>query len=153
MGVHLYTNGAWTDSGKIYRNSLNFLDPNNVLLNRSFTIDPSPSFINNPNFNCTNFIPVVEGETYLRIYDGQSIGNVIYAFNSTSDFIAEYHPGIGVPFTIPNGVSFIIFNFENTLDIDKYMLAKTPIVIPYEPYNVVDWYTNNGHNYTSGAWT
>lgn len=152
MGVHLYTNGAWTDSGKIYRNSLNLFDKNNIRLDESFSLTPSPDFYPNPSLNCSNYLPVVAGKTYLRIYDAAAVGNIYYTFDSNFNFLSEQRPGVGIPFTISDNVSYIVFNFENTYELNKYMLAESTSVIPYEPYNVVDWYTNNGHGYSSGAW-
>ena len=151
MGVHLYTNGAWTDSGRIYRNSLNLFDPSQVVAGYQYDFS-SQTLVPSETLDFLGYIPVSIG-SYLRIYENTAIGNFCFVFDENKNLIAQLVPGAGNPIIISSdNVKYIGFNVNQEYDLSKYMFAKTAIVIPYEPYNVVDWYTNNGHGYTSGAW-
>lgn len=152
MGVHLYTNGAWTDSGRIYRNSLNLFDSSQVLAGYQYNIQ-TQKLVPSETFDFSGYIPISTGN-YLRIYDNIAVGNYCFLFDENKDFIEQLVPGEGNPIVISNNIAkYIGMNLYQTYDLSKYMFAKTAIVIPYEPYNVVDWYTNLGHGYSSGAWS
>lgn len=151
MGVHLYTSGAWTDSGRIYRNSVNLFDKSKSQIGYQYNsqgeIEPLADYAT------SGYIPVLTGETYIRCYNNQSIGNYIVEYDNDLNFIRNYPTGIGQPITIPEGVSYVAFNiYLNEYSLDSYMFIQGQTPKPYEPYNVVDWYINNGHGYYSGAW-
>lgn len=168
MGVHLYTNGTWTDSGRIYRNSLN--EYYGSITNNKY-IDGDGNEQNGiyPTYSISYIkIDVSENETYSYSFINNLAGirahRRINAFDSDGQFIApivdiyplETDNYNSANFTTPINCSYITINFvnqeKNNGDTEQ-MLNLGSTALPYEPYNVVDWYTNNGHGYTSGAWS
>lgn len=49
------------------------------------------------------------------------------------------------------GCGLVVSGATGKADFTIIML-NSGTALPYEPYNVVDWYTNHGHGYSSGAW-
>lgn len=152
MGVHLYTNGAWTDSGKIYRNSLNLFD--GTLLGGNYT---------NANFD-------LSGNAYVYKSIKVLLPAGIYTFSWGKNvnvvrliIDGNYSQPVSTnvsAYTITSTTDgFIGISFRDTTSAETIWDISIPIMLnsgatslPYEPYNVVDWYTNTGHGYTSGAW-
>lgn len=148
MGVHLYTNGAWTDSGKIYRNSLQMLNWNTTEIgsineNTGQPVDWEYS-------RRSDFIPVANNE-YITI-SGLNGAIRIFIYNTdkiyqSDNFLYEN------PFTIQNGGYFRFSGpLASTAELST-MINSGTTALPYEAYNIVDWYTNTGHGYSSGAWS
>lgn len=154
MGVHLYTNGAWADSGKIYRNSLNLYDLSKSQIGYQYSASDGSVVSASNSFATSGLIEVEEDAYYLRYYDGVATGNSVCEYDSNKNFVRTVTPGTGVPFLIPSDVKYVGFNIYITdYPLEKYAFIKSDKPLPYEPYNVVDWYTNNGHGYSSGAWS
>ena len=161
MGVHLYSNGAWIDSGKIYRNSLNLFDGvigiDNVILNENG--NPTPY----ENYAVSNYIDILPNTEYtfsffhnqsenrttftLSTYDAQKSTILPLQIQTIND-IQEYTMHI----TTSANARYLRINWKKPYDEDM-MLIQGNTALPYEPYNVVDWYENNGHSYSSGAWS
>lgn len=165
MGVHLYTNGAWTDSGKIYRNSVNLYSSaieqgtlssiNNGFPSESSSRIRSANFINleagTYTFKCSSTIPT---KTFIFIY--------AYPVVDFIERIPEVWADIPFTFTLSErrNIKIVVASDPPTSEIpltpemvSELMLNSGSIALPYEPYNVVDWYTNNGNTYSSGAWS
>lgn len=152
MGVHLYTNGAWTDSGRIYRNSLNLFDYNasHTPAINSYTYVIS-DLIPGQQYTCsTNFAYVVSTAS-IYFGGGNSATDGVWAnqpktkiadSDGTLQLSLRFQADLGAP-PVYNDV------LNGTIWV---MVCKGATVLPYEPYNVVDWYTNTGHGYSSGAW-
>lgn len=162
MSVHLYTNGAWKDSGKIYRNSLNIYDKDNVNFYNAYltstiwlladdsrsvkipidgnttytlsTIDPLAVFRISASSN-PNLEPTAAGVIAREIVRSSNINSYTFTTNANDSII------------IFQGSFSTFETWKNQL-----MLNLGSTALPYEPYNVVDWYTNHGHDYSSGAW-
>lgn len=148
MGVHLYTNGAWTDSGRIYRNSLNLFDKNDVTQN--VRLDAEGNFIESTNCNTSDYIDVQSSTAITQAYSF-SFENCIAEYDENYNFVTRYVSGNG-NFITSATTKYIRMTIQKART-DTAMLYYGNVVIPYEPYNVVDWYTNYGHGYTSGAWS
>lgn len=158
MGVHLYSNGAWTDSGKIYRNSLNIFNSEIVQGGIATNGDMLSSQL-----RVRSLQPIANNQTY-TITTNKRI-RLLFAFNNTTpvELLADYGtiPPSTHTFTMPAGTNILgiaLCNPDPTTEIHpddniQVMLNIGSIALPYEPYNVVDWYTNNGHGYSSGAWS
>ena len=174
MGVHLYTNGAWTDSGRIYRNSNNIFDIstwNNVIVTRgTYSIDGTRITITSTGADCytetynqTRYnIPCVAGETYTFSWDTNITSGTVYAFTGTT--VANTVARVVASnlkkgtFTVPEGHTVMSLRVGISSEgitgyYDNIKIEKGSDSTPYEPYNVVDWYTNHGHGYSSGAWS
>ena len=153
MGVHLYTNGAWTDSGRIYRNSKNLL----AFLTEIYAIDASGNINSNSLFMYFT-APCEDNETYTFSLDTGLTGSTVRIHAFDGDTWLEQLSGRNIdlaPFTITTPVGTTNIKISITKDAVDYhaMLNIGSTALPYEPYNIVDWYTNNGHGYTSGAWS
>ena len=158
MGVHLYSNGAWTDSGKIYRNSLNIFNSEIVQGGIATNGDLLPSQL-----RVRSFQPIQSEQEY-TISTNKRI-RLLMAYNDTTavQLLADYSviPSPTSTFTMPAGTNILGIAFCNadpTTEINpednlQIMLNTGSIALPFEPYNVVDWYTNHGHGYSSGAWS
>lgn len=175
MGAHLYTNGAWTDSGKIYRNSLNLFDlstwENATATRGSVIVDNGTVTITatendcytNTYGNATYDISVIPGETYTLIWDLDYLSaGILYFFSGTTvanSVLLSISSATKIKsFTIPEGHTKFAFRLSvatagRTIEYSKIMLYKGEQEMTYEPYNVVDWYTNHGHSYSYGAWS
>ena len=143
MGVHLYKNGAWTDSGRIYRNSLQIL---NWALVESGTIDsttgqpvPWESAKRSDLMYINGFITISGFEGNLRVFTYDNEKNYITNFLYDS------------PFRLTNSYFRIAGPLISM--VDTIMINNGRTALPFEPYDVVDWYTNSGHGYSSGAWS
>lgn len=164
MGVHLYTNGAWTDSGRIYRNSLNEFDKLTmqriaayVTIGSNWTLSEQSASVKIPILSNTQYTLSVAPE-YNRIFrlywsddenitpteSGVLLNEIIRVENMTS-----------YTFTTDSTAKCLIFQGANDYIgwFNSLMLNLGSTALPYEPYNVVDWYTNTGHGYSSGAWS
>lgn len=158
MGVHLYSNGAWMDSGKIYRNSLNIFNSEIVQGGIANTGEIITSQL-----RVRSFQTLESGQEY-TISTNKRI-RLLFAFYDTTpiSLLADYGstPPPTLTITMPinaNNLGIALCNPDPTTQIHpdddiQIMLNTGSIVLPYEPYNVVDWYTNNGHGYSSGAWS
>lgn len=156
MGVHLYKNGAWTDSGKIYRNSLNLFPDTPSSSNASINQNTGEEIANNE-FNIYT-IPVT-GETKYTI-------NFLFA-SGTSTRKASVHQYNGdawisalvvidnvlFPQTVTTAANATKIKISVLKDTSNRCCNVGETAFPYEPYNIVDWYTNTGHGYSSGAWS
>lgn len=112
----------------------NLLNPSDILFNTMFNQQESPpAFVDSNTYNCSNFISVTSG-MYLRILNNVAIGNYFFEFDANKQFLRAKSPGEGMPMPISNDASYIVFNFEKTYDINKYMFARTSTPLPYEPY-------------------
>lgn len=170
MGVHLYTKGAWTDSGKIYRNSLNIFDKNSMKYNAYIAASNGlVSSSQNPT-TLSAFIPIDSSTQYTiscisKTFRYGFTADEIITIGSTmlpSYNILDYQTLAfhAVSVTTPDYAKWIVFNYslqqaEGDTDIvtDTVMVNLGDTALPPEPYNVVDWYTNRGHGYSSGAWS
>lgn len=146
MGVHLYTNGAWTDSGRIYRNSLNLIE--NYIDRASIETDGTISSTENYRMF---YGKVEQGKTYTidenttlcGFFENEpTIGSQTY----NEQRIYQTSPTFTAPI---NGY----FCYRKLYSSSTAMMNEGSYLMPYEPYNVVDWYTNSGHGYSSGAWS
>lgn len=155
MGVHLYTNGAWTDSGRIYRNSVNLFDKTANytvgVTTYNFTIsdlDPDKYY------TCSTNFERISGVTTASLYfnGGNSVENGVwngepktFKPNSNGEIVVfvRFQEASGAPSIYNDLISGSIW----------VMVNEGSTTLPYEPYNIVDWYTNNGHGYSSGAWS
>lgn len=174
MGVHLYKNSDWIDSGRIYRNSINMLNCNytgNVgtqlviacvsgsstfTLNKGLTdSDTSANIPLNVALSAGTYTLSVYGlnnvtADYDRIFL-RDTNNIIYAQTTKT--------GLPKSFTIESDITIdrVTVVAEKTSiytdDTIRIMINNGNAALPYEPYNVVDWYANNGHGYSSGAWS
>lgn len=174
MGVHLYTNGAWTDSGKIYRNSVNLFS--------SFWESGSINSMTGENessgttIRTVDYIPIDYDSIYsmarniytgyitVRFYD-ENKSYVGAGSISTIDLIIGTRPSNpmieGISFcsfrTIDTSIKYFRLCDTSNDTNTQYMLVKgnytSETMQSYEPYNVIDWYTNTGHGYSSGAWS
>lgn len=162
MGVHLYTNGAWTDSGRIYRNSLNLYDINNVNFYNAYltsTIwllaDDSRSIRIPVEGNTTYTLSVSEALAIFRISASSNPNLEPTAVGvSAREIIRSANINTYTFTTNPNDSIIIFQGSFSTFETWKnlIMLTTGSAFLPYEPYNVVDWYTNTGYDYSSGAW-
>ena len=162
MGVHLYTNGAWTDSGRIYRNSINLLNPisnwiDGYISDTGIVIDPSSAHEITSDF--TSILPSTNiAVSYENGASFPSIGTTestnawwaISFFTAQKIFLARYTRRITA--TVPSNSAYVRFSFRTFNETGNVMMNYGSSQRPYEPHNVFDWYTNNGHNYSSGAW-
>lgn len=153
MGVHLYTNGAWTDSGWIYRNSENLFD--SILIGGIFQDN---------NFNISGSTTVYKS---IKIY--LTAGSYTFSWGNNVNVVrlvidgSYSQPAVTdvntytITLTTDGyvGISFRDTTSESTEwdDTTPIMLNVGSTAIPYEPYNIVDWYINHGHGYSSGAWS
>lgn len=146
MSIHLYTNGAWTDSGKIYRNSLNLINSSEVVLG---TIDQSGnekewdqgyrSGWMRFNLDVPINISGLTGPVRVFIYNSNKIyQNINFLYSEPFSYNYDGY------FRLSGGLNWFTTNSTMVNDGDTDL--------PFEPYNVVDWYTNTGHGYSSGAW-
>ena len=172
MGVHLYTNGAWTDSGKIYRNSLNLFNLSNPNVFYGF-VNESGNFRSFPNnalvvLNLPNGIYTISG---FKKYPPDSVvrivtSNVTPAFDVpvATNVLRPQNTTYTITINDDNYLSIMVcgdsdYNYYNNVqtaisaNCENLMINAGSTALPYEPYNVVDWYTNNGHDYSSGAWS
>lgn len=156
MGVHLYTNGAWTDSGKIYRNSVNLFDN---ILEEGYYDDQGVLIEETSISHSTTYIPV-NGTTYtisgLWYQAGAMANFAVYEWDNDKNWLRrsnrQYPPSSNkITFTVGADTAYITLQIQTIHS--NIMLNIGSIALPYEPYNVVDWYTNNGHSYSSGAWS
>ena len=161
MGVHLYTNGAWTDAGKIYRNSLNLFngviaiddsiltDNGKPLPFQNYAVSEYIDILPNTEYTFSFFHNAEENRTTftLSTYDEQK-STILPLEMQTINNIQGYTMHI----TTSASARYLRINWKKPYDEDM-MLVQGNIALPYEPYNVVDWYTNNGHDYSSGAWS
>lgn len=175
MGVHLYSNGAWKDSGKIYRNSANILitanvdsTVNGITCRRN--IDGSYTFSGNLEGSVANFgisgsgeypsAQVISEGTYTVSAVGGTV-NCFFIFGGSGSTAGityrEFKNDDPYTFTCISGtIGYCLVRVVASLNtpVTIYPMLNTgPTALPYEPYNVVDWYTNNGHSYSSGAWS
>ena len=158
MGVHLYTNGAWTDSGRIYRESKNLYDIlttsgyTSNIMDWTQTIDNDTIYVYG-----SNIAGVARGLT--MILGTYPAGTYTFNINSSYPLTTLYLRKYGET----NQSATITIDTESILEIslvigkrdyifNDFMLNSGSIALPYEPYNVIDWYTNTGHGYSSGAW-
>lgn len=161
MGVHLYTNGAWTDSGWIYRNSLNLFDI--ALVEQGGYNAPAGSIIEKTlsttrcRYNQT--IPLPADTLSLTCPSNIKI-NYIWIDNNGLSLGGSGFQRNGDTATAPENAVSMTFLMGldgdiqcTTSDFHDVCIVSGATPIPYEPYNIVDWYTNNGHGYTSGAWS
>lgn len=165
MGAHLYTNGAWTDSGRIYRNSLNLYNKGTTTVYDAFLSDIDKWLIDAGGVSKSIKIPCDSGTHYtISIPDNVSVFRI---YESSNAAIEPTNSGVDVSriirsaniheytFTTLSNTKVIIFQATGAeLDIwfNNLMFNLGGIAFPYEPYNVVDWYINTGHGYSSGAW-
>lgn len=145
MGVHLYTNGAWTDSGKIYRNSLNLFDE--IYPDITTTVQFLPLNVGDGSFTLSSNAPRYQGGAILFFL----AGNVSSGLSTDTNGVYD---GVERTVTSIDGYVTIAYLIRGSVTPTDYetMLNVGNIALPYEPYNVVDWYANNGHGYSSGAW-
>lgn len=153
MGVHLYTNGAWTDSGKIYRNSLNLFDTQ--LTEGYYGASPENYYQFTSDNKYRSFTMQLPAGTYsITVLANESIrllrvnNDIDGAVNTTT---------VDEPFSFiltENTTIYVSFRNSDTTDsfTNLTIMLNAGDPLPYEPYNIVDWYTNNGHGYSSGAW-
>ncbi|MBO5810848.1 MAG: hypothetical protein J6R32_08500 [Bacteroidales bacterium] len=154
MGVHLYTNGAWTDGGKIYRNSLNLYNKTDLSIavgQRYITVQQSL----NPGLYAISFDFISDntGDNSIILYNsGSIVVNVSVpaaalrrsiVVNTNNQYIDEIRFYSAVGYT-PSESYYA--------EIKNIMINSGNKKLPYEPYNIIDWYTNTGHDYSSGAW-
>lgn len=159
MSVHLYTNGAWTDSGKIYRNSLNLFDKTNTSIADGYAADnylkDDGTYGSNASYDTSIFIPLETSTTYtLSFSDSMTVyapSLCLYVGKSTLSRGIKYDGQHSITFTTSATETYVRLSIQKTY-VDSYMLNEGNTALPYEPYNVVDWYINNGHKRTSGAW-
>ena len=155
MGVHLYTNGAWTDSGKIYRNSLNIFDKSQTPYSTTGFIAREGTLTEYAAWCVSDYVEVLSNTEYTL--SGMNI-NAIYPaicfYTDNKIYISgiRYNQQSTLTFTTPENCKYVLISYL-TAKLDTVMLNAGSIALPYEPYNIVDWYTNNGHGYTSGAWS
>lgn len=125
---------GWHDA-YVKEKSRNLLNPSDILYDTRFDTESNPpAFVHNNTLNCSNFIPVTSGGTYLRMLNNVAVGNWFYEFDANKNYLRVKTPGEGVPMEIGADVSYIVFNILKTSDITKYMFARTSTPIPYEPY-------------------
>lgn len=171
MSVHLYTNGAWTDSGKIYRNSLNLwsFSPNTTTGGVSITsengvIKFANTATSSSNIESTitlpagtytlkanaNRIPVDNTYACIQVYKSSPFVSALINNNSAVDGVSTFtiaeEFNVALRIRVDIGTDYNDFELRPTLNVGT-------TAIDFEPYNVVDWYTNNGHGYSSGAWS
>lgn len=163
MGVHLYTNGAWTDSGKIYRNSENLYNPNAKDTNNGYIANQYLSYEGYPTtpgsglvWSTSEYIEINDDERYLSICglsDTSSGSPSICFYDVNYDYISgtPYQNIVNLHINIPNNSKYFRFSIDGRLS--QIMVVFGINTVPFEPYNVVDWYTNTGHGYSSGAWS
>lgn len=162
MGVHLYTNGAWTDSGRIYRNSLNRINADDFYLSfkqqdgtyqgtrstiylvrmKPFSQDDigktfTFSMMLSPNTNNVRVSANIGGQELNGTTNSQGLTKITFLCASVDDYL---YFNWGSEGSVVQTLWNLMLNLGNT-------------ALTYEPYNVVDWYTNNGHGYSSGAWS
>lgn len=176
MGVHLYTNGAWTNSGKIYRNSNNLFNIsafiNGIVMTRgtytynadtnTLTITATGNDAHTGNGN-TYHVSVEGGNDYTISWNtNTSVGGYVYVFENGLTDASHTHSwnslSLGGNITAQNDTTFLILRLgcelsDTTKWYSNLMINEGSTALPYEPYNVVDWYTNQGHGYSSGAWS
>lgn len=153
MGVHLYTNEAWTNSGKIYRNSQNLFNGNERIPG-SFYRDTG-IIGTQSNYAISDYIDVTGAEN-ITISSTSSLGGdaSVCQFDENYTYISgtKYNNENTVTLSITSGCKYISMSFK-TIEVNNIMVNVGNSALPYEPYNVVDWYTNTGHSYSSGAWS
>lgn len=160
MGVHLYTNGAWTDSGRIYRNSLNLFDGNYELAYMSGAANAQYS--TNIADVRTAVIPCEPNTKYsiLRSDDGNRLRIATYTVkpinNTTGTLLHDSMTDVSTTITTPANAAYlavyVISGATQSTNVLTMIVEGDIVPTSYEPYNVVDWYTNTGHGYSSGAW-
>lgn len=166
MGAHIYTNGAWADSGRIYRNSLNLYNKVTTTVYNAFFTDTNKWTIDAGGISKSIKIPcesetqytisVPENVTIFRVYESSNVA--IEPTNAGADVsrIIRTENVNKYTFTTLSDTEVLIFQATSSsfdMWFNNLMLNFGSTALPYEPYNVVDWYANNGHNYTSGAWS
>lgn len=150
------------DSGKIYRNSLNLWNENydeTIEVNQIVYI---PIEVGNVSIvTCSTDCPKGTTSPPNPALEARLIfllsGNVTTGAQNAINGISINAPRTVTPI---DGFVTIAYRWVDTFEpIENWkpwnhhtMLNVGNIVIPYEPYNVVDWYTNTGHGYSSGAW-
>lgn len=145
---------------KMYRNSLNLFDVSKI--------DPDNGYVEEKYLNTsgaeyspstaataciTEYIAVSANTTYTQddFYTGSSGTPAIGFYDNTKTFISAVSVRNTPTFTTPTSCAYIRISRTTTSTTSMLNLGDT--AIPFEPYNVVDWY---GYTYklrASGAWT
>ena len=159
MGVHLYTNGAWTDSGRIYRNSLNLFNVN--IEQGTFSSETALPVPSENRVRTSDYIELTAATYTIAFSGAEKI--YLYVFDTNNNYIRDESSSFwnNQPFSVVltnnRKIKFAISKTDNTpltpTDVSNIMINRGSTALPYEPYNIVDWYTNNGHSYSSGAWS
>lgn len=153
MGVHIYTNGVWTDSGRIYRNSLNLFNKSTALIDY-YVNDTNGIISKNTTYNTSASASIdVEGLEYIypntNEYTSARAWGAFY--DDSNNYVSGFN-GYNFAIAVPSNAKTVRFTVSN-IYIDAFSVNGGSLPIPYEPYNVVDWYANIGHGYSSGAWS
>ena len=145
---------------KMYRNSLNVFDVSGT--------DPDKGYVDGMYLNTsgeeyvpasaryatvTEYISVTAETTYSQddFYRGSSGIPALVFYNNEKTYISAVVIKDTTTFTTPQNCAYIRISRTNTATESMLNLGGT--VLPYEPYNVKDWY---GYTYklrSSGAWT
>lgn len=154
--AYIYTNGAWQPNGKIYRQSLNLFDD---ITEIGFYDDSGVLILNTDTSHSTTYIPV-NGITYTVSglwYSAEDMKNfAVYEWDSSKHWLRrsnrQFPPSTNeITFTIGSDTAYITLQVQT--EHGNIMLNTGTTALPYEPYGVIDWYDNNGHDYSSGAWS
>ena len=145
---------------KMYRNSLNMFDVSKI--------DPDNGYVEEKYLNTsgaeyspstaataciTEYIAVSANTTSTQddFYTGSSGTPAIGFYDNTKTFISAVSVRNTPTFTTPESCAYIRISRTTTSTTSMLNLGDT--AIPFEPYNVKDWY---GYTYklrASGAWT
>ena len=138
---------------KIYRNSLNLFDKLAADIDDTGYIQSSGEIATSINFITSGYIDV---RAYNEVtISGMGTGNApaYCKYDSTKTYMEGYNYSQRETITINTlNASYIRFAIRKT-EIDTAMCNAGSSALPYEPYNVVDWY---GYKYklrASGAWS
>lgn len=145
---------------KMYRNSLNMFDVSKI--------DPDNGYVEEKYLNTsgaeyspstaataciTEYIAVSANTTYTQddFYTGSSGTPAIGFYDSTKTFISAVSVRNTPTFTTPTSCAYIRISRTTTSTTSMLNLGDT--AIPFEPYNVVDWYKYKYNLRVNGAWT
>lgn len=146
---------------KIYRNSLNLFDPSAKNTDNGYVENYALSNVNtllsNAVFSITEYIPISASNASIVLSNVNTTGTspAVCFYTDTKEFISgvAYLGNASSITSIPENAAFLRASILNARWDSLAMINYGTAEIPYEPYNVVDWY---GYKYklrASGAWS
>lgn len=128
--IGLYVDGT-TETVEVH--SKNLFDKNNALLNTTVTEDGS--FETNNSFNCSNYIPVKYGKTYIRSNNGTRFGVRYHLYDSNKNWLGYVDAAqTGLIVVNNSSAKYVAFAISKTVNLDNVQVEQGSTVTAYEPY-------------------